>query len=272
MPARIFDTHAHINYPQFIDRMDEVISQCRDVGVEKIVAIATDLESSRTILQLADKYPQVYAVPGWHPCDCLNAPEDIREELLELAKHPKVVAIGETGLDFYRLPSQSDPPGSLEEDEIYKLKQLSLFDQQIEVAAELGLNLVIHQRSAFEETYERLKPWSDRVRGVFHCFVGTPDQQARLQQINSLVSFTGIITFKNAEEVRETVRATPIDQLMLETDCPYLAPVPYRGKLCQPHHVFHVAATIAAEKNVTLEELGEITCRTAASFFRGLDG
>ncbi len=273
MPAkpRFFDTHAHINYPQFADRIDEVLVQCQEHGISRVIAIATDLESSHQIIGMAQEHEQILAVPGWHPCDALNAPGDIRNELRELSQKPGVVALGETGLDFYRMPSQSEEGATEATDAEYVRRQRALFQQHLEVAAETGLNLVIHQRSAFDETVEMLLPFADQVRGVFHCFVGTPAQQQKLQQIGSIVSFTGIVTFKNAGEVRDTVKATPLDQLMLETDCPYLAPVPYRGKTCQPFHVWHVAQTIAEVKGVTLDELSEATCATARQFFRGLD-
>lgn len=266
----IIDSHAHINYPEFANRMDEVLEACHANGVTRIVAIATDLESSSEVIELAEKFEEIYAVVGWHPCDCLNAPDDIRSDLKALAQHPKVVAIGETGLDYYRLPSHSDDSLTEADDKIFKEKQASLFQQQIEVAKDLNLNLVVHQRSAFDETMEFMNPIAPDIRGVFHCFVGTPEQQKQVEAIGSLVSFTGIVTFKNAEEVRETVRATPIDKLMVETDCPYLAPVPYRGKKCQPAYVLHVAETIAREKGISLDKLAEITSETARDFYKGL--
>lgn len=268
--VEIYDTHAHINYPDFKNRMGEVLSSCSDLGVGRVIAIATDLESSKEVIELAHEYDPVYAVVGWHPSDCLNAPDDIREELLYLAKQPKVVAIGETGLDYYRLPSQCDDSKTEDDDVFYKNKQASLFEQQIEVAEKVGLNLVIHQREAFDDTMKFMTPLKGKRRGVFHCFVGTPEQQKMVQSIGSMVSFTGIVTFKNAESVRETVRATPIDQLMVETDCPYLAPVPYRGKRCEPSYVRYVAERVAQEKNISLNELAEITSNNAKEFFIGL--
>jgi TatD DNase family protein len=271
MPHSIYDTHAHINYPEFVNDMDEVLERCRMQGVSKIIAIGTDLQSSQEVIDMAQKYDPVYAVPGWHPSDCLSAPDDIRDELRRLASFPKVVALGETGLDYYRLPSAQDAAKTPEDDAFYKWKQSQLFQQHIDVALETGLNLVIHQRSAFEDTVDMLRPAAHRIRGVFHCFVGTPEQQAEVQALGSLVSFTGIVTFKNAEDIRRTVLATPIDQLMLETDCPYLAPVPFRGKRCEPAHVFHVAESIARLKGVSLEKLGEITNQTAHQFFSGLE-
>jgi TatD DNase family protein len=183
-----------------------------------------------------------------------------------LAQHPRVVAIGETGLDYHHLPSEK-PEATAADDERYKKKQADIFQQQLEVAAEFGLNCVVHQRSALEATLAQMQPFAGRVRGVFHCFVDNPDAMRRIVAMGSLVSFTGIITFKNAQTVRETASAAPLDQLMLETDAPYLAPVPYRGKRCEPGYVKEIAEVVAQVKGCTLEELSAATCATAEKFF-----
>jgi TatD DNase family protein len=196
----------------------------------------------------------------------LEAPDDLRPALRELAKHPRVVAIGETGLDYHHLPSEK-PEATAADDERYKKKQADIFEQQLEVAAEFGLNCVVHQRSALEDTLAQIQPFAGRVRGVFHCFVDNPDAMRRIVAMGSLVSFTGIITFKNAQTVRETAVATPLDQFMLETDAPYLAPVPYRGKRCEPGYVKEIAELVAQVKGCTLEELSAATCATAGKFF-----
>jgi TatD DNase family protein len=263
-----YDTHAHLDFPDFADDLPEIVDRARTAGISRIVSIGTDLESSRNAVELAERFESVFAAVGWHPGHALEAPDDVRQELREMVKHPRVVAIGETGLDYYRLPSAKG--GSIEDDARYKAKQAVVFRQQLEVAAEAGLNCVVHQRGdCFEDTMAILAPFADRVRTVFHCFVGTPDQMRRVLELGSLVSFTGIVTFKNANEVRETLAATPLDRLMLETDCPFLAPMPYRGKRAEPAHVKEIAATVASVKGCTLEELGEATCATANAFFRG---
>ena len=156
------------------------------------------------------------------------------------------------------------------EDEQYKRKQAKLFRQHLEVAAELGLNCVIHQRDALEDTIGELQPFAARVRGVFHCFANDANAMCRILDLGSLVSFTGIITFKNGQNVRDTMAATPMDQFMLETDSPYLAPVPYRGKRCEPAYVREISEVAAAVKGCTLQELSEQTCATAHQFFHGL--
>ena len=186
--------------------------------------------------------------------------------LREWARHPKVVAIGETGLDYHHLPSEK-PEFTKSDDERYKLKQAAVFRQQLEVAAEAGLNCVIHQRDALEPILEQMKPFVGRVRGVFHCFANDSAIMERILAMNSLVSFTGIVTFKNAQNVRQTLAATPLDQFMLETDCPYLAPVPYRGKRCEPAYVKEIAEVAAKVKGCSMDELSRATCTTAEEVF-----
>jgi TatD DNase family protein len=264
--AEFYDTHAHLDYPDFADELPQLVERATAAGITRLISIGTDLESSARAVALAEKFPSVFAVVGWHPNDAARSPKDFRAELRALAQHSKVVAIGETGLDYYRLPSTSG--GSAADDAHVKARQAEAFQQQLEVAVETGLNCVIHTRGeCFEETLRLMEPFSSRVRGVFHCFVGTPEQMRRVLAMNSLVSFTGIVTFKNAAEVRATVAATPLDQLMLETDAPFLAPMPYRGKRCEPAYVKEIAAAVAQAKNCSLDELSAATCRTAREFF-----
>jgi TatD DNase family protein len=261
-----FDTHAHLDYDDFKPDFAQVLERAQAAGIAKIISIGTDLESSRRAIALAEKHPGLYAAIGWHPGNVNDAPDDIRPALRELARHPRVVAVGETGLDYHRLPG-GQPGAAADADARYKQKQAALFQQQIEVAIEAGLNCIIHQRDAFEDTFAQLQPFAGKTRGVFHCFGETADRMRRVLALGSLVSFTGIVTFKNGQNVRDTLTATPLDQFMLETDCPYLAPVPYRGKRCEPAHVKEISEVAARVKNCTLEELSEATCRTAENFF-----
>ena len=261
-----YDTHAHLDYPDYANDLADVIERAATHGITRIISIGTDLDSSRRAVQLAEKIPNVYAVIGWHPANAHEAPENVRDLLRELAGHRKVVAIGETGLDYHHLPSEKKEFSPLD-DTRYKEKQADLFRQHLEVAQEFGLNCVIHQRDAFDDTLAQLTPFADKVRGVFHCFGDTAERMRQVLAIGSLVSFTGIVTFKNGQNVRDTVAATPMDKFMLETDCPYLAPVPYRGTRCEPAHVKEIAATVAHVKNCTLEALSDATCRTAREFF-----
>jgi TatD DNase family protein len=268
--ATFYDTHAHLDYPDFAPDLPEIIARAQAAGISRIISIGTDLESSRRSIALAERFECVFAVAGWHPSDALNAPADIRAELRQLAQHPKVVALGETGLDYYRLPSQK-PECTAADDAIYKARQAELFQQHLEVAAETGLNCVIHQRGdCVEDTFALLRPFSNRVRGVFHCFAGDAATMERVLAVNSIVSFTGIATFKNGQNVRDTIAATPLGRFMLETDCPFLAPIPYRGKRCEPAYVKEISETVAQVKNCSLEELSRATCETAHQFFARL--
>lgn len=267
MTPVFYDTHAHLDYPDFAADLPQLVERAAAAGITKIISIGTDLASSRRAVALAEKFPAVHAAVGWHPNDAIQAPEDFRAELHELARHPKVVAIGETGLDYYRLPTAPGGSGGTpEEDARVKAKQAAAFHQQLEVAAELGLNVVIHQRGdCLADTLEILRPFAGRARFVFHCFVGTPAEAERIREIGGLVSFTGIATFKNADTVRASAAAAP--ELMLETDAPFLAPVPYRGKRCEPAYVKEIAAAVAQARGCTLEELSRLTCETAHRFF-----
>lgn len=264
--AVFYDTHAHLDYPDYAKDIEQVIARANSAGITKIVSIGTDLDSSRRAIQLSEQFPGVFAAVGWHPTNVDTAPDDVRPALREMAAHPKVVAIGETGLDFYRMPSHQEG-GTPADDERYKQKQAIVFSQQMEVAAEFGLNCVVHTRSSLEETLIQMQPFANRVRGVFHCFVDNPAAMQRVLAMNSLVSFTGIATFKNAQTVRDTIAAVPLGKFMLETDSPYLAPVPYRGKRCEPGYVKEISQLVADVKKCSLEELSAATCATAADFF-----
>jgi len=206
--------------------------------------------------------------------------------LRELAKHPRVVAIGETGLDYHYLPSgkvakekqvqvmtalRTETDEEIEaqiRDGAYKSKQASLFQQQLDLAVELGLNVVIHQRDAWQDTLKIMEPYTGKLRGVFHCFGGSLAQASEVLNLDHLISFTGIVTFKNGSAVREVAAQIPLWKFMVETDCPYLAPVPFRGKRCEPAHTRIVAEAIASARQVPLEEIAETTTETAEGFFR----
>jgi TatD DNase family protein len=264
MPV-FFDTHAHLDYPEYEKDFSEVIARAQNAGIVKIISIGTSLESSRRAVCLAENFPAIYAAVGWHPGEALAAPEDLRPALRELARHPKVVAVGETGLDYYRLPSSQN--GSAADDAHYKKRQAEIFQQQLEVAAEFGLNAIIHQRASFDDTLAQLKPFAGKVRGVFHCFGESVARLNQILEIGSLASYTGIVTFKNGQNIRDAVAATPLDKFMLETDCPYLAPVPHRGQRCEPAFVKEISETVAQVKMCSLDELSAATCRTAQEFF-----
>lgn len=262
MRTEFFDTHAHLDFPEFRPDLPDVVQRATEAGITRILTIGTTLRSSRRAIELAGEFDPVFAVVGVHPNHVEEESEDVRAALRELATHPKVVALGETGLDLYRVAGKS-----AEEIETLRTRQRHIFEQHLEVAAETGLPCVIHQREAFGETLSLLAAHRGRVRGVFHCFTGTPAEAAAVRDSGSLVSFTGITTFKNATNVRETLVSVPEGQFMLETDCPFLAPVPHRGRRCEPAYVADLAEAVATLRGCSLAELSAMTCATAREFF-----
>jgi len=283
----IVETHAHLDYPDFASDFDDVLRRANEAGVTRIITIGTSIESSRRAIELAEKYPNIFAVIGVHPTYAGETPDDVMAPLRELAKSPRVVALGESGLDYHSLPSREAAKdkkvqvfanalqGETEEqidasiaDGAYKSKQAILFEQQLDLAVELGLNVVIHQRDAWADTLEIMQPYTDKLRGVFHCFGGTREQAEEVIALDHLVSFTGIVTFKNGATVREVAAQIPLWKFMVETDCPYLAPVPFRGKRCEPAYTRLVAESIAAARGVPLQEIAEATTENAEKFFR----
>jgi TatD DNase family protein len=284
----LIETHAHLDYPDFAPDFEHVLRRATDAGVTRIITIGTSLESSRRAVAFAEKYSNVFAVIGVHPTYVEESGDDVITPLRELAANPRVVAIGETGLDYHSLPSvelakerkdtqllvkalQTSTEEQLEaeiHDGAYKSKQASLFEQQLDLAVELGLNVVIHQRDAWEDTLEIMRPYAGKVRGVFHCFGGSIEQANEVLALDHLVSFTGIVTFKNGANVREVAAQVPLWKFMVETDCPYLAPVPFRGKRCEPAHTRIVAETIANTRGISVDELAAATTETAEKLFR----
>jgi TatD DNase family protein len=279
----LIDTHAHLDYPDFEKDLPGVIQAARAAGVTRIITIGTGVESSRRAVALAERFEEVYAVVGLHPTYVEEETGDWLSEIRSLAAHPKVAAIGETGLDYHHLPSEklaSSPAISALQAELatdteasildgaYKAAQAEAFAAQLDLAVELGLNVVIHQRDAWDDTLEILKNHTGQLRGVFHCFGNTPEQALDIIALGHLVSFTGIVTFKNAPLVRDVVASIPLDSFMVETDCPYLAPAPFRGQRCEPAHTRLVAEKISEVRGQTLEDLATATTRTAESFFR----
>ena len=263
-----YDTHAHLTWKDFEGEIDAIVARARAAGISKIVTIGTNVESSRRAIQIAEAYDNVFAAVGWHPGDAEEAPANFCEELRKLAQHPKVVAIGETGLDHYRLPGKSG--AAPEQDAAIKKRQVEVFEEQLNLAVELNLNCVIHTRESFADTVEIVRRYAGKVRTVFHCFVEDTQSMRAVLDTGGLVSFTGICTFKNAQLIRDTIAETPLDKLMLETDSPFLAPVPYRGKRCEPAYVKEISEAVAQIKKCTLDELSHATCATAQDFFRKL--
>lgn len=281
----LIETHAHLDYQDFASDLEGVISRSTEAGVTRIITVGTGLESSRRAVALAERFPNVFAVIGIHPTNVTEEGLDFLPALSDMARHPKVVAIGETGIDYHHVPEElqslkvaavdsaflAQTGGDQElliAEGAWKSAQADAFRMQLDLAVELGLNVVIHQRNAWEDTLDILRVYTGRVRGVFHCFGGTPEEAAEVAALGHLVSFTGIITFKNAEQARTTASAVPANGYMVETDCPYLAPVPYRGKRAEPAHTRLVAEKIAEVRGIPLEEVAAATTRTAEGFFR----
>ena len=283
----LIDTHAHLDYADFAEDFEEMLQRATDAGVTRILTIGTSVASSRRAVELAETHPNIYAVIGVHPTTDDKATEDVMTPLRELARSPRVVAIGETGLDYHRLPSvevaeekgvqllggvlQTETEQEVEariHDGADKARQASLFEQQLDLAVELGLNVVIHQRDAWDDTLEMMRPYQGKLRGVFHCFGGSMEQAEEVLALEHLVSFTGIVTFKNGAEVRAVAAQLPLWKFMVETDCPYLAPVPHRGKRCEPAHTRLVTESIAEARGIPLEEIAEATTETAEGFFK----
>ncbi len=276
------DTHAHLDFPDFADDLDAVFARAAAAGVTRIVSIGTSIESSRRVVALAEKYTHVFAVIGVHPNSADAAAPDFIDELRVLAQSPRVVALGEAGLDYHRLPSAGQERLSLDvlgdetpadidgaiRDGAVKSAQAVVFEQQLDLAAELGLNVVIHERDAWDDTLALLRPYTGRLRAVFHCFGKAPAQAAEIHALGHLVSFTGIVTFKNARDAQAAACTLPGDAFMVETDCPYLAPVPFRGKRCEPANTRQTAEFIAHLRSESFETLAARTTATADRFFR----
>ncbi len=266
----LVDTHTHLDFPDFQDDLPAVLERSRAAGVGRWVAIGCDPESSAAAIRLAEVHPGMVATVGWHPGHVTTDTGDAAEALARLAAHPRVAAIGECGLDYHRLPGRAaGDPGA---DAPLVERQKAVFRSQLELAAQRGLGCVIHTRDSLADTLEIFRPWAGRVRAVFHCFGGTRAELEAVLETGALVSFTGIVTFRNAAQVREAAAAVPSDRYMLETDCPYLAPVPHRGRRCEPGFVREIAGAVAAARGIPVEQAAAETTSNASAFFRGLTG
>lgn len=258
------DTHTHLGSHKFDSDLQEILERARAAGVTRMMAPATDLANARKLLAIAEKEPDVRVAVGIHPCDVDSVSgEGWIAELRELAKHPKVAAIGEIGLDYFHTPPEGfDLPA-------WKAHQAHCLKLQLDLAVELGLNVVLHNRESWDDLVAQVSPYNGRLRGVFHCYTGTLEQAQPLLEAGHLVSFTGIVTFKNPGPAGETVRTIAAGRYMLETDAPYLAPVPHRGQRCEPAYVADTARAVAVMRGQTVEEVAQDTLSTALGFFKG---
>lgn len=246
------DSHCHLSFPELAGDIDGVLARMAAAGVEGALTVCVTLEEFPAVAELADGHPNMWASVGVHP-DYRDGREPTVAELAKLSRHPKVVAIGETGLDYYRLKEPLD-------------WQRERFRVHIRAAREAGLPLIIHTRAAADDTLRIMREErADEAGGVMHCFTETRDVAMAALDLGFHISFSGIVTFKNAADLREVARAVPMERLLIETDAPYLAPVPHRGRTNEPAYVVHVAQAIAALKRVDPDRIGT---ETAASFRR----
>ncbi len=251
------DSHCHLDrlkLDKYEAGLDGAIDAAREAGVSEMLCVAIDLENIDKVLATADHYSSVYASVGVHPGTDVGE-EPTLERLLSLAEHPKVIAIGETGLDYYYSEDR-------------KAEQQSRFAIHLNASKLTSKPVIVHTRDARKDTLDIIASEGDaNIGGVLHCFTESWDMAKKALDLNYYISFSGIVTFKNAEELRSVVRNVPLDRILIETDSPYLAPVPYRGKPNEPKYVPEVARCIADLKGVSIEEIANITTRNYRSLF-----
>lgn len=259
----LVDTHAHIYLEKFDNDRDAMIDRARSAGVTKIVMPAIDVPSVHRALALCERYEGLYVMAALHPSETKEAGDEEFEEIVQLCEDPRVVAIGESGLDYYWDRSFDD-------------RQVDFLRRHVRLAMERDLPLILHLRDrhnlrdVFPDVVSILREESadspDRLRGIFHCFTGTPAQAGEARSLGFLVGLGGVLTFKNSG-LDETVRSVPMEQIVLETDAPYLAPEPYRGKRNEPSYVGYVASKLAEVKEISIEEVGRRTSQNALECF-----
>lgn len=249
----IFDTHAHYNKSDFGEELDTLLADLPSKNIERVLAIGVNFDSSLEEIELAGKFDYIYAAAGIHPEYVEELREGWEDELRELLKHDKVVALGEIGLDYHY------------EDGAPKELQREVFIKQLEIARELDLPVVIHSRDAMGETLEILKEY--KPRGVMHCFSGSAESALQVVRLGLYVGFTGVLTFKNSKKAWAACEAVPLDRLLLETDCPYMAPVPHRGERCDSSMLKFTAEKMAELKGVSVEEIIKITRENGKRLF-----
>jgi len=254
----LIDTHVHLNFDSFQDDLDAVAQAWRDAGIVRLVHSCVEPEEFEAIQAIADRFPELSFAVGLHPLDADKWTEDFAEKIRGLAQSDaRVVAIGEMGLDFYKAENRD--------------LQIQVFEAQLAIAQQLDLPVIIHCRDAAREMVELLqarRERGDRVRGVMHCWSGTPEETQWFLDLGFFISFSGIVTFKNAQAVHESAQIVPGDRLLVETDCPFLAPVPYRGKgRNQPAYVRYVADRVAELRNESVAAIAEQTTANAMELF-----
>ncbi|HYP68076.1 MAG TPA: TatD family hydrolase [Thiobacillaceae bacterium] len=248
------DSHCHLNFPDFADRLADILQRMQDNQVSQALCISVDLETFPQVLAIAERRNNLYASVGVHP-DHADGTEPSVDDLVRLAANPKVVAIGETGMDYYRVP------GPL-------AWQQERFRVHVRAARASGKPLVIHSRTASDDTLAIMREENaGDAGGVMHCFTESMEVAKAAMDLGFYISFSGIVTFKNATELKRVAKAVPLERMLIETDSPYLAPVPHRGKTNEPGFVKHVAEEIARLKEIPVQKVGEITSRNFAKLF-----
>lgn len=250
------DTHVHLNADQYDEDLQEVIDRALNSKVEKMVVIGFDRKTIKRAIELAESYDFIYAVVGWHPVDAIDCTDEDLEWIEQLAAHEKVVGIGETGLDYHWDKSPRDI-------------QQQVFRKQIQLAKRVKLPIIIHNREATEDVLTILREEdAQEVGGVMHCFGGSVETAQESIKMNFMISLGGPVTFKNAKKPKEVAAEIPLEHLMIETDAPYLAPHPYRGKRNEPSYVPLVAEEIARLKELPVETVAEATTKNAERFYK----
>jgi TatD DNase family protein len=248
------ETHAHLNLNQFDHDRDTVIQRAEQSGVETIINIGTDINSSLASIRLSETFPQVHAAVGVHPNDSVEAPLDYLKQITTMLKHPKVVAIGEIGLDYY----WDFAPAEI---------QHRILREQLELAMTADLPVIIHTRNAWVDILKIMQSeFPNKLRGVFHCFSGDAEQVKKVVELGFYISFTGVLTFKNSRALEVAV-TVPDDRLLLETDCPFMAPTPHRGKRSEPGHIPLIAQALADAKKMNIEAVAAVTTANARTLF-----
>ncbi|CAH0305162.1 D-aminoacyl-tRNA deacylase [Peribacillus sp. Bi96] len=251
----LFDTHVHLNAEQFNEDLEEVIKRAKEAGVNNMVVVGFDRPTITRAMELIETYDFMYAAVGWHPVDAIDMTEEDLLWIEELSNHPKVVAIGEMGLDYHWDKSPKDV-------------QMEVFRKQIRLAKKVGLPIIIHNREATADIVNILKEEeASLVGGIMHCFSGSAETALECINMNFYISLGGPVTFKNAKKPKEVAAAVPLDRLLIETDCPYLAPHPYRGKRNEPSYVKLVAEQIAEIKQLPIEVISQATTENAKKLF-----
>ena len=257
----LVDSHCHLDFPEFAAELDAVVARARAAGVGRLLTICTRLSKFDEVLAVAERFERMFCSVGVHPHEAAHEPDIALDHIVTLARHPKVVGIGEAGLDYYYDKSPHD-------------KQREVFRLHIEAARQTGLPLIVHSRDADEDTANLLREGADKggpghqLRGVIHCFTATQHLADAALEMGFFISLSGIVTFKNAEALRAVAKTVPLDRLLVETDSPYLAPMPMRGKRNEPSFVRHTATYVAGMLGLSFEELAS---RTTANFERLFD-